>query len=79
MLGDPYEIKIKFEKKDKIGLKSLQAVFMDFSTLPVGYEDGASSGSGVQSFHQDDFTSVSLSTADGKSANAGGTANAKES
>ena len=79
LLGDPYEIKIKFEKKDNIKLKSLAAVFMDFSTLPVGYEDGLAGGSGAQSFHQDDFASVSLSTADGKSANTAGPSNARES
>ena len=33
LLGDPYEIKIKFEKKDNIKLKSLEAVFVDFYTL----------------------------------------------
>ena len=64
LLGDPYEIKIKFEKKDNIKLKSLQAVFMDFSTLPVGYEDAIQSG--AQGYQTDDFAtemkSVNLGT-----------------
>jgi hypothetical protein len=64
LLGDPYEIKIKFAKKDNIKLESLEAVFMDFSTLPGAFDES-------QGMHPSAHSSIAQSTFQDAYANPG--------
>ena len=39
LLGDQYDIQINFNKKDNIKLKSLSAIFVNFTQQNQGFED----------------------------------------
>lgn len=66
MLGDPYEIKIKFAKKDNIKLESLEAVFMDFSTLPGAFDESQSVHSSMTAYSGFQDESLTHGVLDGK-------------
>ena len=66
LLGDPYEIKIKFAKKDNIKLESLEAVFMDFSTLPGAFDESQSVHSSMTAYSGFQDESLTHGVPDGK-------------